>query len=167
MAAFQEHLKQAKRNLSFLNSIHTNVPDCTDWQVTTCFYCALHLLNAYLANEQNLHYSTHKEMENALNWANTLSLTKLSQDDFTTYQKLRNLSRRSRYLCSESGVSNIAAQLTNEKEFAKSIICLDKLMVFFLKKYKAESLQKTKLKCPTLAGESLKFFEIEQIKAAV
>jgi hypothetical protein len=164
VATFQEHLQQAKRNLNFLSNIHRNVPDSIDWQVTTCFYSALHLLNAYLAQEADLHYISHKETEHALNFENKLSVVKLSENDFLTYQKLRNLSRRSRYLCTEYGVTAKGVQLTGEKQLANSVICLDKLMRFFVTKYPTTVFDKITLKCPTLLGEQMQYFEIEKLR---
>lgn len=165
MANFQEHIQQAKRNLLFLSRINKDISDCTDWQVTTCFYSCLHLLNAYLAKEQNLHYNSHRDMEQSLNWANQTSIVKISENDFTNYQTLRNLSRRSRYLCTDNGDHSVPAQATREKQLSKSIKALDKVIHFFISKYPEEKIDLTEINCPSLLGEPLRYFQIKKIEA--
>lgn len=102
-------------------------------------------------------------MENALNWSNPLSILRLTEVQFTNYQKLRNLSRRSRYLCTESGDHSVPAQPTQEKQIAKAIVCLDKIIDFFLTKYSSEKIDVIEINCPTLVGESLKYFKVKSL----
>lgn len=167
VANFQEHLQQAKRNLFFLSRINKEIIDCTDWQVTTCFYSCLHLLNAYLAQEQNLHYNSHRDMEQALNWANATSIVKLSENDFTNYQMLRNLSRRSRYLCTDTGNHSGPAEVTRDKQLAKSIKALDKVIHFFISKYPSEKIEPIEVDCPSLIGEQLRYFQIQKVSGSI
>ena len=162
MASYQDHIQQAKRNLLFLQKINSDINDCTDWQVTVCYYSALHFLNAYLAKEGNLHYNKHRDIEQTLNWSNQLSVLKLTENDFTTYQQLRNLSRRSRYLCTDGGDHSGAAQPTREKQLSKAIICVDKLIHFFVTKYTDQIIDITEINCPTLLGEPIRYFKIKK-----
>lgn|GEM_PF-364011 len=164
MASFQEHLRQSKRNLIFLSKINGDISDCLDWQVTTCFYSGLHLLNAYLAEKQNLHYNRHSDVESALNPKSQFSTVKLGDADFQNYQRLRNLSRRSRYLCTEGGDHGVPAQATAEKHLSRAIISLDLLMRMFVKFYPGESFDKTIISCPTLLGEPLIYFEVATLR---
>ena len=102
MATFNEHISQAKKNLSFLEKINSECNDYWDWQVTTCFYVAVHLANAHISEKSNIHYRTHVDVKHALNPEIQLSITKFSDENYTAYVKLMNLSRRARYLCHDN-----------------------------------------------------------------
>jgi NifB/MoaA-like Fe-S oxidoreductase len=158
LATFDEHINQAKRNLAFLESINHNVKDCIDWQVTVCFYTALHLINAHLATFE-LQYRKHVDVKNALNPENNLSISKLPEDEYVAYATLQMLSRRSRYLVNEKDnqVGTTTAFLTHDIHLAKSIKHLDRLVAFFQNKYKV-SLPSIAIKCPDLKSHSLKIF---------
>jgi hypothetical protein len=62
LAHIEDHLRQATRNLKFLENINQLVTDSMDWQVTACFYTALHLINAHLANF-GMQYKTHHDVK--------------------------------------------------------------------------------------------------------
>ena len=158
MATFDEHINQAKRNLVFLESINHNVKDSIDWQVTVCFYTALHLINAHLAKFE-LQYRKHGDVKNALNPERTLSISKFPEDEYVAYATLQMLSRRSRYLVNEkdSQIGATSAFLTHDIHLAKSVRHLDCLVTFFQNKYKV-SLPSISIKCPDLKGECLKSF---------
>ena len=88
MANFSEHISQAKRNLTFLKSINALENNNWDWQVTAAFYSAVHLINAHLATKADLHYRSHKKVDDAINPYSPLSLTKLNEKEFLAYKKL-------------------------------------------------------------------------------
>ena len=136
MAQFDDHANQAERNLQFLEQINGNVKDCVDWQVTVCFYTALHLINAHLANF-GLQYRTHNSVKDALNPERQTSVSKLPENEYTAYVGLQMLSRRSRYLVNEKDgqTSSQQAALTNEKHLVKALRNLDKLLMFFVTSY--------------------------------
>ena len=46
MAFFDEHVAQAKSNLQFLETVNQAIRNYYDWQVTICFYTAVHLAEA-------------------------------------------------------------------------------------------------------------------------
>lgn len=106
-------------------------------------------------------------MEQALNWANPTSIVKLSENDFTNYQTLRNLSRRSRYLCTDSGDHSVPAQATRDKQLSKSIKSLDKVIHFFISKYPSEKIESIEVNCPSLIGEPLRYFQVQKIPDSV
>jgi hypothetical protein len=138
LPSFDAHIKQAKDNLSTLQSFNKAMPDCCDWQVTICFYTALHLVNAHLS-KSGLHYQSHSDVKNALNPYLPISLTKLPEDEYTSYITLQQLSRRSRYLVSEKDQrkpqDGERACLTHHNHLAKACKHLDKLLQFFANKY--------------------------------
>lgn len=106
-------------------------------------------------------------MEQALNWANATSIVKLSENDFTNYQMLRNLSRRSRYLCTDTGNHSGPAEVTRDKQLAKSIKALDKVIHFFISKYPSEKIEPIEVDCPSLIGEQLRYFQIQKVSGSI
>ena len=132
MAKPEEHIAQAKRNLIFLSSINKSIKDCYDWQVTVCFYSALHLVNAHLSN-YGLQYRKHKDVNNALNFSNATSPARLPEDEYICYTALQSLSRRSRYLVNENDgkLGSMTAAITYDKHFARALRHLDKLTLHF------------------------------------
>lgn len=142
MADFNIHVEQSKHNLLIFRNLNTKVRNSTDWQITACFYTALHLINAYLSKEAGLHYHTHKDVDDAINPNNPLSPVRLENDIYRNYFKLSNLSRKSRYLCSEDS-SKRKNHITDyyqvkERDLKKAIIYLNSILVFFGNKYKVE-----------------------------
>lgn len=132
MAKFDDHILQAKRNLSFLQSINTTLKDCYDWQVTVSFYAALHLVNAHLS-KHNLQYRKHKDVNHALNFSNQLSAARLPEDEYISYTALQSLSRRSRYLVSEKdgNLTSDDAFLTYDKHVSRAFRHLNRLITHF------------------------------------
>jgi len=58
LAQFDEHIQQANHNLQFLSFANQAGSAYYDWQVTICFYTALHLVNAHLSLF-NMQYRKH------------------------------------------------------------------------------------------------------------
>lgn len=153
MASYEAHLNQAKKNLAFLISTNSSNSTHWDWQVTMCFYVAVHVANAHLAKIADLHYRTHNDVKNALS-PTPLSLTQLPEDIYLSYAKLEGLSRRSRYLCSDSPSSdNEIAFFTYDKHFAKAIKHLDKFLNYFKSIYGIDY-GYLPVKCPDLDHKS-------------
>jgi hypothetical protein len=147
LAKVDEHLHQAKRNFKFLEGVNDKVNDSVDWQVTVCFYTALHLVNAHLA-QSNLQYRTHNQVKHAINPVLVASPSRLPEDPYTAYITLQMLSRRSRYLVNEKDGQLISpnAAFTYDKHLGKAIRHLDKLVSYYCKTYKVE-IPKIKIKC--------------------
>lgn len=137
MASFQEHIEQAKRNLSFLESVNRLQANYWDWQVTVCFYVVVHMINAHIAKKGNMHYRTHKDVESAINPYNKLSPAKVNETVFTAFKTIRNLSRRSRYMINENKeIKRETAHFTYDKHLRKAIINLDKIICYIGSEYK-------------------------------
>lgn len=159
MASYSEHLGQARANLDFLKSTNFNSNDKWDWQVTICFYIAVHLVNAHIANKANQHYRTHDQVKQALNPYNPLSICKLSEKSYIAFEKLQNLSRRSRYLCNDNLADrDIKAFLTYDRHLTKALNNLDILMHYISAEY-TENFHPISLDCIELKGSSLSFFK--------
>ena len=161
MASYKDHINQANNNLRFLESINLKIGLFWDWQVTVCFYTAVHLINAHISNKSNQHYRSHELVNNAINPFNQTSITKLSEEEYTSYIKLQNLSRRARYLVHEDS-SNKAqkAFLTYDKHFSKAIKHLDRLLIYISNEYK-ENFDKVSLNCIELKSTNLKNFKLK------
>ena len=136
MASFENHIQQAKKNLSFLEQTNSIKNDFWDWQVTISFYVSVHLVNAHLANTADLHYRTHEHVKNEINPFNTRSSCSIPENVYLDYAKLEGLSRRSRYLChNDPAIRDTNAHFTFDKHFAKAVKCLDRLLNYFNTKY--------------------------------
>jgi hypothetical protein len=159
LATFDEHINQAKKNLRFLASINSNCNEFWDWQVTTCFYIAVHLANAHIAKTSNLHYRTHVDVKNALNPEVQISLSKLPEENYLAYVKLMNLSRRARYLCHEnpSNSEMNSGFFTYDVHLTKAIKNLDKLLIFMESKHNL-SFDKSSIRCISLTESTTFFF---------
>lgn len=132
-----------------------------DWHVTVSFYAAVHLINAHIANKSDQHYRSHELVNNAINPFNPVSTTKFSEELYTSYMKLQNLSRRARYLCHDDPRNrDVRAFLTYDKHFSKSIIHLDRLISFISSEYSV-NFTLINLKCIELRNKTLTNFKIE------
>lgn len=158
MAKFEDHISQAKRNLSFLESINQKVQDSFDWQVTVCFYTSLHLVNAHLS-QYDLQYRKHKDVNFALNFENRTSPARLPEDEYLAYNALQSLSRRSRYLVNEKDnkLGTDQAFLIYEKHIARAFRHLDKLLIHFSARYSLD-FKPVKITCSEIKKNELKFF---------
>ena len=148
MATFEAHVKQAAHNLRFLeNTVHAE-PVFQDWSVTACFYTAVHLVNAHLAQHQ-LQYRSHNDVKHALSPYNKLSIAHLPEDEFVAYETLKMLSRRARYLVNEKNGRLLSEQpaLIFDVHLAKALRHLDRLLVYFSGRYPACVLPKAQVAC--------------------
>lgn len=131
MPSFSEHIGQAKHNLKFIEELNRNVTNFWDWQVTACFYVAVHVINAHLAKELDIHYRKHTEVFNAINPFNPTARAAIRKEEYLAFKTLNNLSRRSRYLISDDMRDRSAnVHFTQKKHFDKAIRNLDILISF-------------------------------------
>jgi hypothetical protein len=138
MAQYPDHLNQVNSNLKFLASINEHSNKFVDWQVTTAFYAGVHLINSFLAREVDAHFNSHERVKHAISPDSSIAKTRLDESTYLAYVKLRNLSRRSRYLCSSEGDPNAEVERAHfilEKHFTKAFIHLDKLLCHFYSRY--------------------------------
>ncbi len=130
-----------------------------DWQVTVCFYAALHLVNAHLATF-NLQYRSHTNVKQALNPEKAISPSKLPEEEYVAYTALQMLSRRSRYLVNEKDgqIGATSAAYTNEKHLAKAIRHIDRLANYFRQRYELP-LPVIEVHCSGIKQEELKYMQ--------
>ena len=158
MASFDEHIRQATLNLSFLEQANQLPVKSWDWQVTISFYVAVHLVNAHIAKKSNMNYRSHEQVDTAINPYNVLSPTKLIESDYLAYSKLQGLARRARYLIHEDNTNRtIDAQFTYDKHFARAVRHLDTLLTFAKHEY-GISIPKKTVQCIELNHTTLDNF---------
>ncbi|MCL4482116.1 MAG: hypothetical protein M1445_05795 [Bacteroidetes bacterium] len=147
MASFADHISQSRKNLSFLQDISNLSVQYWDWDVTVCYYVAVHLVNSHIASVSDLHYRKHEEVSNALNPYINLSLTKVTETVYLAYTQLQNLSRRSRYLISENmGNRSADANITYDKHFKRALVHLETLLTFVESTY-GQEFEKISVRC--------------------
>jgi hypothetical protein len=160
LANFSEHIQQSKNNLDFLSQLNKLLNNRWDWQVTTCFYSAVHLINAHIAQKTNKNYLSHSKVSEIINPYTQLSLAKLDEDTYSSYIILQQLSRRSRYLLNENFKKDnhngdiLPSCITIDKHLRKSIHHLDIIMKYISKNYEV-TFTKHEINCVELKG--LKF----------
>lgn len=132
MASFNDHINQAKKNISTFCAVNAGIPDSWDWQVTMLYYAAVHLVNAHIAKRENKHFQTHNRVKNAI-YSGPCALP---QNVYLAYVKLERLSRRARYLCHEKteGVE-MNAHFTHSLHLSRSVKNLDEILVYFRNAY--------------------------------
>ena len=165
MANFDEHIIQAKNNLRFLEQVNTEVGGNWDWQVTVCFYSALHLVNAHVVAKTGKNYLTHGKVAAIINPYTELSVAKLNEDVYNSYIALSNLSRRSRYLINEKAANRDDGDvqvccITHSKHFKKAIHHLNIIISYLSKEHKTV-FGKTSVSCLDLNGQTFDHFTVQ------
>lgn len=165
MALFPDFIKQAKSNLAFLNEISKSPDSYFDWKVTVCFYVGVHLINAYLVKERGMSFNSHTETFDAINPTNSVSPLKLTEDQYLAYRKLYNLSRRSRYICTDAerlkDQDDSRAYLTYDKHFFRSIKSLETLLILISGKY-GENFSTTEIDLLDMRSTNLNYFKYKK-----
>lgn len=165
MATFQEHIAQSKRNLDYLSRINFTVNERWDWQVTVCFYSALHLMNAHIADKNSMNYLSHKRVDAALN-PYSLSPGRLDENTYLAYNRLVGLSKRARYLINDKdnnvgkGTNDINdGFFTHSVHFKKAIANLDVVITYMSLNY-SDLFGKTDIKCADITNIKYNHFNI-------
>jgi len=140
MPNFEEHNIQADKNISFLNLLQTSTDIYFDWKVTAAFYTSVHIINAHLAKTIDKHYQRHRDVEEALNPYNQLSVSKIDEETYLSYKRLHNLSRRSRYLIHEDAKNRQEERphYISENHFKKAKNRLQEIINYFENRYEVK-----------------------------
>lgn len=164
MGNFKEHIDHSIQNLDFLEKVNRFINDRWDWQVTICFYSALHLINSHIVTKTGKNYLSHSQVAEIINPYNQLSVARLEEDIYLSYNKLFQLSRRSRYLLNENfkkkeRVDIQPVSITYGKHFKKSIYHLDNIITYISKNYKV-NFNKIEVKCVDLKNSKFNNFDV-------
>lgn len=168
MASFQEHIDQAYKNIDFLCCVNCYCRSNIDWQTTVSFYVCVHLINAHVAQTSNQHYRTHVQIDKSINpFVVPPKASALPQGIYTTYGKLKNLSRRSRYLVNnDPSNTSVQAFHTKEKHFGKSIEYLDNIMDFMATTHTVTFTVKN-INCHLIKNKNLNYFQHKEPASCV
>lgn len=157
MPAYIDHIAQGRDNLEFLLNVNSEFPAVYDWQVTITFYTALHFINGHVKKAIGLHYTTHRELANAISpYSQPRTPAQLDKDTFVSYEKLFILSRRSRYLYQRG---NKKAKFTYDKHLAKAVYHLDQVMKYMDTNYQL------KFSVRDFNSKRLKSYDLNYFKA--
>lgn len=164
MGQFEDHIKQSRSNLQFLSLVDQNIDNYWDWKVTVCFYTAVHLINSHIVKLSKANYLSHNKVDEYINPFNQFSPSKLDEATYLAYQRLSNLSRRSRYLVHEeinkkSHTDIVDSHATYSKHFSKAIKYLEAIIDYVSKEHK-QSFSITDIKCIDLRNTKFKYFNI-------
>lgn len=90
----QDHRNKYTENKEILETLFdvANKKHC-NWITTICFYTVVHMVEAKMAKEQNLHSHSHKEREEMMYNSGLFSMKVLQM-----YKQLESNSRTARYL---------------------------------------------------------------------
>lgn len=83
------HESQSDHNKDAYGFLHTENPSYVDWEVTTLFYAALHLVDGYFEKNGIQLPNSHRTRNHLVN--------KELNSLYPTYRKLYNLSLKARY----------------------------------------------------------------------
>jgi hypothetical protein len=89
----QQHLQKAQHNSQLSAALARLAQPYLDWQVTTLFYGAVHLLQAYFVAKTNQYPQSHQERDELI--GRDPHLTAI----FADYRELKQLSVSCRYMC--------------------------------------------------------------------
>lgn len=157
MPDYQEHENQAQHNLSFLCDVNHRLDKYLDWQVTICFYAALHLINSHLRRSlREVDFATHEIVNNYINPSGRIKDTRLDEDTYASYRALQTLSRRARYLRNEKAPEK--STFTGDKHLGKAIFHLDKIMLFMQNSH-GFTHEPVEINSPSLQGKKLNFIK--------
>lgn len=87
------HWDKAQHNQAASAFLGQDTDDYRDWQVTTTFYAAIHLLQGYFSNKTRHYPQTHQERDELIATSPDLSPI------WSSYRELKRLSVSTRYLC--------------------------------------------------------------------
>lgn len=129
---------QAKKNLRTLSDINNNVDNCIDWQVTLCFYVAVHLMKSHLAHNF-IDSTNHEDLKHHISGCHTMRVAGVQIPDAVSYSysDLENLSRKARYLFPAGGntMGQNRSPVFTENELVRALVYLDEILVWYSTKY--------------------------------
>lgn len=92
-ATEQQHRAKAQKNRQLSSDLEAKLADYREWQVTTVFYAAVHLVQAYLRAKTSAYPQTHQERDELINRLPDLKPL------YVPYNELKRVSVKSRYAC--------------------------------------------------------------------
>lgn len=120
------HFRQAQRNLKVVAWLNSSDTSYWDWQITTLFYSALHLINGHIVATEGTFYNSHAEVRNCIHWQSGRKAS-LPREIGLAYEKLQLLSRKARYLYDPERPESNKPQYAGADSFEKAVYAFDKV----------------------------------------
>ncbi|WP_147323511.1 hypothetical protein [Chitinophaga silvatica] len=157
MPEYSDHIHQSRKNLKFLEFVNNRTNQYYDWEVTTCYYVAVHLVNAHLSLHE-LQIRTHYDVMTILNQPEVEA--SIPGHVLFAYKKLQRLSRRSRYLVNERNANSTSsiAYCIHSSHLKKALEYLHTLIAFFKERY-GERFEKIRINCSDVDISTLCYCE--------
>lgn len=92
VAQFEDHVHRAKKNLEVLGVLNRYSHVDYSWQVTLCFYTAVHLINSHLSYVAGETFNTHVSTLNRIDPGSPLNIHAVSHTAYKAYLRLHNRS---------------------------------------------------------------------------
>lgn len=99
----QEHLARADHNRALVGDLNHLPGRYEDWQVTSLFYAAVHLVQAYFSAKTNHYPGSHEAREELVRQDSKLRTI------YRDYRELKHLSISSRYTCTAITARDVSA----------------------------------------------------------
>ena len=106
MPGHSEHVRQARHNRAFMECVR-RTGKYRDWVVTSCFYCALHFVDAALSTV-SVHPNRHEDRNSSLQWLKRSNRKLWSDAGYKHYRELQTQSRKARYSCESISEREVA-----------------------------------------------------------
>lgn len=129
------HFRQAERNLKVVEWLNSSPNHYWDWQVTTLFYSALHLINGHICETDGGFYNTHSSVQSIIYYKNTQSKASLPREIGIAYEKLQLLSRKARYLYDPTQPKSDKLQFVGPDGFEKAVNAYETVYRFLSSTY--------------------------------
>lgn len=152
MPNFNQHFDHFLENTAFLENVNVMLPTSYRWKATACYYAGLHLIHAYLDTKGPFHPTSHEALKNLISPSGMFKDARLDANTCTIYEELEMISRQARYR---------SDMIFEERHFVRAVELLDKLCVFFCKKFPKVTINKCSINCADVVHvRSLNHFEL-------
>ena len=140
-----------------------------DWQITLCFYSALHLIKSHLAHNK-VTARTHDDVSNFISNSQLVfaGIVGVPKDVQNAYTYLYKHSREARYLFPDGGDpdNDVAPPVFSDADLIEAVRRLNSIMKFYQSKY-GNTFKKTAVTLQAANQPSFDFFDFENGKPSV
>ena len=117
MPAAAQHLEQYRRNKAFFEALFSYKPEQPEWMMTVAFYCAVHLVESWLASLSSpIHNESHNDRMSCMDRVPELKRVR------KPYIELEKDSRSARYGCVRFTFKHAEAARTRLSEIEAALL---------------------------------------------
>lgn len=137
---FEDHVHRAKSNLEVLAVLNRYAHLDYSWQVTLCFYTAVHLINSHLLYSAGETFKTHVSTLDRIDPGSAMNVNAVSLTAFKAYLRLHNRSREARYLCKVNDSGHVVRNhqgvvRMKHRHLIQCVSDLDAVLIDFTSRY--------------------------------